>query len=293
MSSAQFSSKTGEAVGVSAEITTQFMRRLLFTQRHRGAKAQTTIAPFQQIIFQLSQSALSGIVAAMNWIIAVAIILAAFALVYWLFITTEGLYLGRRTVVWLYDVTASRYEGIKEYTVEDEEILVVEPVLAHLQGDNPLIVDVATGTGRVPRFLLNDTRFDGRVIGVDASRGMLRRAQELLQSHNDRVLLVRGLAEALPLPTAICPVLTCLEALEFIADEDAALREMLRVLQPGGTLLITRRRDREARLFFGRYRTPHQFEAYLIRHGLEYPVTHPWQSNYDLVIANKPVATKK
>ncbi|MCO5191333.1 MAG: class I SAM-dependent methyltransferase [Anaerolineae bacterium] len=225
----------------------------------------------------------------MIWIIAVATILAACALLYWLFITTEGLYLGRRMVVWLYDITASRYEGIKKYVIEDEELLVVEPILGYVQGDNALVVDVATGTGRVPRFLLDDSRFDGRVIGVDASRGMLRRAQLLLQPHGDRVLLVHGFAEALPLPSAICSVLSCLETLEFIPDESTALHEMVRVLKPGGTLLITRRCDREARLFFGRFRTPQQFEAFLVQHGLEYPVTHPWQSNYDLVIANKPV----
>ena len=38
-----------------------------------------------------------------------------------------------------------------KYVIEDEELLVVEPILGYVQGDNALVVDVAT-TGRVPRF---------------------------------------------------------------------------------------------------------------------------------------------
>ena len=38
-------------------------------------------------------------------------------LVWWLFIETEGVYLGRGVVIWLYDVYASRYDGIKEFSL--------------------------------------------------------------------------------------------------------------------------------------------------------------------------------
>jgi ubiquinone/menaquinone biosynthesis C-methylase UbiE len=229
----------------------------------------------------------------MPWFVTISSIVIIGLILYWLFVTTEGVYLGRRMVIWLYDITANHYDTIKEYTLDDEEILVVEPILVHLRQPGALVVDIATGTGRVPRFLFADGRFDGRVIGIDASRGMLNQARTYLLPFNDRVDLVHGLAEALPLPPAICPVLTCLEALEFIRNDTAAVREMVRVLQPGGTLLITRRRDREARLFFGRYRTPQQFETFLIQQGLVNPVTHPWQSNYDLVIAHKPVGARR
>lgn len=209
-------------------------------------------------------------------------------LFYWLFVTTEGVFLGRRMVIWLYDLTAGRYDGIKQYNTEDETILVVEPVLAHLRHANALVVDVATGTGRVPRFLLADARFEGRVVGVDASRRMLDHARVPLAAHQGRVDLVRGLAEALPLPAACAQVVTCLESLEFIPNQSQAVAEMVRVLQPGGALLITRRCGWEARLFFGRYRTTAQFEAFLSDHGLERPTTYPWQNNYNLVIARKP-----
>jgi ubiquinone/menaquinone biosynthesis C-methylase UbiE len=229
----------------------------------------------------------------MVWLVTFSILAILGALTYWLFVTTEGLYLGRRMVVWLYDITANKYDGIKEFTFEDEEILVVQPVLAHLQHTNALIVDVATGTGRVPLFLMQDGRFDGRVIGIDASRKMLIHAKKNLIPYRNHVDLVRGFAEVLPLPSTICHLLTCLETLEFIPDQSAALLEMWRVLRPGGHLLITRRRDVEARLFFGRNRSPEQFEAYLVQHGFEKPITHPWQTSYDLVIARKPLGVAK
>jgi hypothetical protein len=50
------------------------------------------------------------------WILLIILgLLLLGALLYWLLIITEGLYLGRRFVVWLYDRTAHKYDGIKEY----------------------------------------------------------------------------------------------------------------------------------------------------------------------------------
>ncbi len=50
---------------------------------------------------------------------ALALIIAALIFgglfVWWLLITTEGVYLGRRVVIWLYDVYARRYDRIKQY----------------------------------------------------------------------------------------------------------------------------------------------------------------------------------
>jgi ubiquinone/menaquinone biosynthesis C-methylase UbiE len=69
----------------------------------------------------------------------------------------------------------------------------------------------------------------------------------------------------------------------------AALRQMVRVLRPGGLLLVTRRRGWEAKTFIGRYRSVEQFQQLLESMGLEAVETQPWQVNYDLVFARKPV----
>ncbi len=93
-----------------------------------------------------------------------------------LLIITEGVYLGRRAVVWMYDLTARKYDGIKQYDVYAEELFVVRPLLHHLRAiPAPRILDVATGTGRLPWFVLQQPTFQGRVTGLDASANMLAR----------------------------------------------------------------------------------------------------------------------
>ena len=227
-----------------------------------------------------------------NWLWVVMLLVIVAAVIYWLLVITEGVYLGRSVVVWLYDRFAPQYDAVKQYTVEDESILVVEPVLACIRRPNVCVLDVATGTGRVPQFLHGDERFVGRVVGIDASRAMLHQAVANVQPYQPVTDLICGEASALPLPAAHFDVVTCLESLEFFPSETAALREIVRVLRPGGYLLITRRIGWEARFFFGRFRTPAAFEARLHDLGLDDATTYPWQSNYDLVIAYKPLAKR-
>ncbi len=93
-------------------------------------------------------------------------------LYYWLFIVTEGLYLGRRMVVWLYDITAHKYDVIKEFDPEAEQFFLIRPLVVRLRPiPNPLVLDVATGTGRLPYFLLEEATFNGRIVGQDVKVG--------------------------------------------------------------------------------------------------------------------------
>ena len=207
---------------------------------------------------------------------------------YWLLVTTEGAFLGRRVVVWLYDVTAHRYDEVKEYVPADERLLVVSPVLRAVRGiSDPLILDVATGTGRVPFDLLQEPAFGGRLIGLDDSQRMLAVAAKKLAPYGERVQLVRHPAVPLPFPDAVFDAVTCLEALEFFPSDEAALGEMARVLRPGGALITTRRRGWEARLFLHRYRSEENVKALLEMLGLTNVRFYHWEINYDLIMARK------
>ncbi len=215
--------------------------------------------------------------------------LLLYAVWYWLFVITEGVFLGRRVVVWLYDFTAADYDHIKQYRREEERVLVVEPILGELRGiERPLVLDVAAGTGRVPYFLLDDGRFQGHLIALDPSRRMIQFGVDHLRRWPGRVDWVEQAAVPLSFRSGQFDLVSSLEALEFMPSIEGALREMIRVLKPGGTLLVTRRAGWEARTFIGRYYSRDRLAALLRRLGAADVVIVDWQSNYDLVLGVKP-----
>lgn len=220
----------------------------------------------------------------LQWLALAAVIILFLLLLYWLLIITEGVFLGRRIVVWLYDLTASRYDSIKEFDVEDERFGVSRPLLQALAGrSNPLLLDVATGTGRVPFALLREASFTGRVIGLEPSGPMLSHAAVKLRPLRDTIELVQQTAVPLPFAANTFDAVTCLEALEFMPSDHAALQEMVRVLRPGGFLMTSRRTGWQAKTFLGRYRSPANFEALLTNLGLTQVQTHLWEVDYDRV----------
>ncbi len=227
----------------------------------------------------------------LGFLLGVLLLAALGLLLYWLLVVTEGVYLGRRVVVWLYDVTADRYDGIKQFDPEAEQFFVVRPLLARLYAHpSPLVLDVATGTGRFPLFLLDEPTFNGRVVGLDASARMLAFAARKLRPYGYRSALVQQTASDLPFPDEAFAAVACLEALEFLPNDTVALRDMMRVLCPGGILMVTRRRGWEGKAFLGRYRSSEEFAAHLREIGLENVERLPWQIEYDLIFAQKPLA---
>ncbi len=218
--------------------------------------------------------------------IVVALIgLALFGLfLYWLLILTEGAYLGRRMVVWLYDLTAHNYDQIKEFEPDAESFFLIRPLRHRLKNiPAPLILDVATGTGRLPYYLLAEPLFNGRIIALDPATKMLTYARQKLAPYDHRAALVQQTAVPLPFADNSFDAVTCLEALEFFPSDEKAIGEMLRVLKPNGLLLVTRRRGRDGKLFPKRYRTVAQFEAMLTHLGATEVQTVPWQVEYDQI----------
>jgi ubiquinone/menaquinone biosynthesis C-methylase UbiE len=203
-------------------------------------------------------------------------------LVWWLIIPTEGVYLGRRMVIWLYDRFADRYDRIKRYDAEYEHWFLATPLLhAIAPHRSPLVLDVATGTGRMPLALMDHEDFHGRVIGVDLSREMLRRAGHKLAPYGDRVALLWCPAEDLPFADSSFDVVTCLEALEFTSDSKAVVKELVRILRPGGLLLITNRIN--TRLMPGRIWSDEQVHTLLGSSGIEHISPEVWQMDYKKV----------
>jgi len=213
----------------------------------------------------------------------------AIALGYWLFMLGEGSYLGERAVKALYNWGASRYDQVKEVLPQEDGLHLARPLLARLQGQAaPLVLDIATGTGRLPLALLRQWDFGGRVVGLDLCPRMLAVAQSKMRTQRQRTGLIQGNALTLCFRDSAFDAVTCLEALELVARQDDAIAEIMRILKPGGEVLLSNRVGLQARLLPGRTQRPQAFEERLSRLGLLQVQTRHWQADYDLVAARKP-----
>lgn len=99
-------------------------------------------------------------------------------------------------------------------------------------GDRAL--DVACGTGVLAREIAERVGPRGRVVGLDANPGMLEVAKRRAPDIEWR----QGFAESLPFEPASFEVVASQFALMFFEDRVGALREMDRVLAPGGRLVV-------------------------------------------------------
>jgi SAM-dependent methyltransferase len=227
----------------------------------------------------------------MNWIsvgLGLLGLVALGLLLYWQLIVAEGTYLGPRIVVLLYDLSAHIYERIKQFDAGTEQWFLGLPLARALDLiPAPLVLDVATGTGRLQRALLRQPAFEGRVIGLDLSRRMLRQAVQRTAQFADRLTYIWQDARKLPFEDGTFDAVSCLEALEFTPDPQEVLVELVRVLRPGGVLLVTNRIGRDARLLPGRVFPRDGFKQVLCEFPLEDVKVRPWQMDYDLAWAIK------
>jgi ubiquinone/menaquinone biosynthesis C-methylase UbiE len=101
------------------------------------------------------------------------------------------------------------------------------------------VLDAACGTGIVTRVAAQRFRNLTRIVGVDLNPGMLDVARSHTPTTGVPVEWQQGDLRALPFPENSFEVVLCQQGLQFVPDPGAALREMRRVLVPGGRLAFT------------------------------------------------------
>ncbi len=127
---------------------------------------------------------------------------------------------------------ATAYESLHVASLFEEW---AEPVLdAALVVSGQRVLDVACGTGVLARTASQRVGPEGAVTGLDPSPGMLAVAEQI----NTAVEWKQGTAESLPFADASLDAVVSQFGLMFFADRTQAIREMIRVLVPGGRLAV-------------------------------------------------------
>lgn len=100
-----------------------------------------------------------------------------------------------------------------------------------------LVLDMATGTGAVAFRIAR--RPQVRVVAADITRAMLLQAQERASRDGQAppIDLVECTAEAMPFPDAAFDAVIFTYLLRYVSDVPATLRELTRVVRPGGMML--------------------------------------------------------
>ena len=144
-----------------------------------------------------------------------------------------------RRVRGVFDSVASKYDimndlmsgGLhrawKAYTV----------MVANLkEGDQ--VLDIAGGTGDLSLAFAKKVGTTGRVVHTDINEAMLRVGRDRLTDKGILLPTVVCDAEKLPFPDQHFNLVSVAFGLRNMTHKDAALKEMCRVLKPGGKLLV-------------------------------------------------------
>ncbi|HXP28544.1 MAG TPA: class I SAM-dependent methyltransferase, partial [Solirubrobacteraceae bacterium] len=140
---------------------------------------------------------------------------------------------GKRQAVELFSGLPSRYDTLSSWFSFGQDPRWRGALVAALAPSaGAHVLDVATGTGMVAAELLA-RHGDCTVTGIDQSEQMLAAARARF-SGDRRVELLQGEAEALPFADASFDCLTFTYLLRYVEDPAATLRELARVVRPGG-----------------------------------------------------------
>ncbi len=101
-----------------------------------------------------------------------------------------------------------------------------------------LIVDLATGSGDVAFALEKAAPVGTKIIGMDFCQPMLDEADKKKPAHNSSIDFIQGDALDLPLETNSVDAITIAFGFRNFEDRAQGLKELNRVLKPGGRLLI-------------------------------------------------------
>jgi ubiquinone/menaquinone biosynthesis C-methylase UbiE len=158
------------------------------------------------------------------------------------------------------------------------------------------VLEVGTGNGR---FTIVLARRTGKLVSCDLDRAAMRRARLNLRWHRleKKVRLVRADATRLPFRDGLFDLVVSVNTLHHVSAPMRALREMVRVLRRGGTLIVADFNERGFRAMDRLHRSEgnrHEhsrfsmkgIQSFLLRSRMQ--VHRYIGCNQDMVVASRP-----
>lgn len=149
-----------------------------------------------------------------------------------------------RNAIKTYDKLASRYDKLHHRWLRHaggEAQAALEALVRALATPDKQLLDAGCGTGNMARALISEGMSPATMTLLDPSPQMLERCADI------PVPKVNGRLEALPFADSTFDIVTCVWALETTANPDLALKELCRVVRPGGVLCVVFCADMPAR----------------------------------------------
>ncbi|MBX7151371.1 methyltransferase domain-containing protein [bacterium] len=136
-----------------------------------------------------------------------------------------------------FDQVASRWNlNYKKSRLFQQRLNKIQELSNDVSIKDKAILDLGCGSGMISFYFAQS---DARVTGIDVSEDMIGEARLLFSQNNMNATFAVGDATALNFPDATFDLITCISVLEWIENDEKALREISRVLKKDGILILS------------------------------------------------------
>jgi demethylmenaquinone methyltransferase / 2-methoxy-6-polyprenyl-1,4-benzoquinol methylase len=146
----------------------------------------------------------------------------------------------KKQVAEMFNSIATRYDFLNRFLSVGIDITWRKKAIKELKAIHPkIMLDVATGTGDFA-VAANKILHPDKIIGIDISEGMLDIGRKKIQKLHldDKIELIAGDSETINFSTSSFDAITVAFGVRNFEDLEKGLKEMRRVLKPGGKVSI-------------------------------------------------------